>query len=452
MIRLIFIILTLFFILIGLLNSSEWWWVLLPVFFIFFNIIFPKLFILAKNRTIYFIYFTISFLRYSFTPFLFILSGKEYHNYMLKSVSEESIKIACFFMIIELFVSMFFINLFSQKNLPLKIDRYKISNNNFLIFILIAIIGIFLAFPTLILRYNFILIPEEFIKPELDFSGSGIISILSDYILIIPPIISLSFFVKKYYTYYNKKYIYWVLLSLIPFLLFFKGISRFSALLPAIAWGITFIMIFPKFKKLIATIIMACALIVMISVSLFKQFGYHSGNQNELTINLAEIAITFNAYFAGLLNVAYTIELADIYNLPSGFTLLVNDFLKNLAFFSSFSETSNTSAYFFNNFIYSQSGQADQIIPIVGQSYLYFGYGGFFIFPLICILVMIFLEKRIYYISNINYLFPISLLAVNFSLSMMVSLNSLYPSFFNFILPLLVILKVNELISRVHLK
>src|SRR5690606_11191387 len=136
----------------------------------------------------------------------------------------------------------------------------------------------------------------------------------------------------------------------------------------------------------------------------------------------------------------------------SGMHLFFNDFLKNIAMLSGFADNTSTSGFYFNNYIYSQSGQADQIIPIVGQSYLYFGYSGFFIMPAICVLIMIFLEKKIYSIDKLNYIFPLTLLSIYFSLAMMISLNSIYPAMFNFVLPLLLILKINEFISKVRAK
>lgn len=453
MIRFGFYIFSLIIVILGLFNSSEWWLIILPISFILSGMVFPKIYILAKTRIIYFIYLLVAFLRYSFTPFLFIISDGSYKNYLLKDVSEDFLFYASFIMVFELFFCMFLIQIFSNKIIiKSKFKKYKMVKSYFLYFICFLIFLIFLIFPELALRYNFIFIPEELIKPDLDVVGSGLISILADYILIIPSLLFLNYFVGKYYNLQNYKYVLILLASLIPFLLFFKGISRFSALLPAIAWLVTFGLILPKYKKIVTIVIMGSALIVMVSVSLFKQFGYHASNtSSSIGFDFGEMAVVFNAYFSGVYNVAYVMDIDTFYTLNSGFNFFINDFLKNIALFSTFSDTTYTSGYYFNNYVYSQSGQADQIIPIVGQSYLYFGYAGFFVMPAICVLLMIFFEKKIYSVNKLNYIFPITLLSIYFSLSMMVSLNSLYPAFFNFILPLFLILKINEVFSRVKI-
>lgn len=454
MIKFIFYFFSFLVILLGLFKSSEWWLIILPFCFILSGVIFPKIYTLAKGRIIYLIYLVVAFIRYSITPFLFIVSSGYYENYLLKDTSEPFLAIASLFMVFELFFCMFLIQLFANNNLnKMKFDRYKLTNNYFLYFVCFLIFLIFLIFPDLKLRYNFIFIPEELIKPELEVVGAGFLSILADYILILPPLLIFNYFVNKYYKIQSYKYILFLLISFIPFLLFFKGVSRFSALLPALAWLSTFCLVLPKYKKVATFTIMGSAFIVLISVSLFKQFGYSSANKsNDIGINWGEMAVVFNAYFSGVYNVAYVMDIDKFINLNSGMHLFFNDFLKNIAMLSGFADNTSTSGFYFNNYIYSQSGQADQIIPIVGQSYLYFGYSGFFIMPAICVLIMIFLEKKIYSIDKLNYIFPLTLLSIYFSLAMMISLNSIYPAMFNFVLPLLLILKINEFISKVRAK
>lgn len=452
MIRLFLLIFSFLVVLIGVTRSVDWWWTILPLSFFILNFIFPKLYFLSKNRAIYFIYFVISFLRYVFTPFLFILSYGEYDNYVLKDVSDSSLSIACIFMILELFFSLFFINIFSKINVE-KNEIYKFNSNPFLILLSFLIFLLFILIPDLAYKYNFILVPDELIKSDIDFFGSGFISILADYVLWIPPIIISSFFICKYFDGFNKKNIYFALIFIIPFLLFFRGLSRFSALLPAIAWLITFNMVLPKFKKIINISILSTALLVLVSVTLFKQFGYQKDESlQEIGINFSEMAVTFNAYFSGLLNVAYVVEIERFFSFQSGYNYFVNDLLKNLMFFSKFSDSEKTSSYFFNNYIFDQSGRYDQIVPIVGQSYLYFGYAGIVFLTSFCVILMIKLEYTLYKIKNYNYIFPIALLTIYLSLSMMITVNSIYSLFFNYILPLLFILKVNDFFSRIRFK
>lgn len=452
MIRIILLIFSFLVILTGVARSVDWWWTVLPLSFIILNIIFPKLYFLSKNRAIYFIYFLISFLRYVFTPFLFILSYGEYDNYILKDVSDSSLKMACLFMILELTISLFFINIFSKINVE-KSKIYKFNSNQFLIFLSFLIFSLFFLIPDLVYKYNFILVPDELIKSDIEFFGSGFIFILADYILWIPPVIISSFFIRRYFNDFNKKNIYLALIFIIPFLLFFRGLSRFSALLPALAWLIAFNMVLPKFKKAINISILSTALLVLTSVTLFKQFGYQKDTSlQEVGVNFSEIAVTFNAYFSGLLNVAYVIEIERFFSLQSGYNYFVNDLLKNLMFFSKFSDNDKTSSYFFNNYIFDQSGRYDQIVPIVGQSYLYFGYAGVAFLTAVCVILMIKLEYTLYKIKNYNYIFPVALLTIYLSLSMMITINSIYSVCFNYILPLLFILKVNDFFSRIRFK
>lgn len=449
MIRLILIIISLFFLITGLLKSADWWWNALIASFIIGNTIFPKLYILSKSSIPYLIYYLVSFLRYALTPFLFILSNESYKSYMLREPSENGIKIACILMILELLCSLSLINLLAKKKYSSSDSfKYEFSSNGLLIVLSILIVIVLFVFPQLALKYHFIFIPDELVKSELDFTGIGIVSIFTDYILIFPPLVFMNYFIFKYYKKNKINYIYYLLFLLVPFLLFFKGVSRFSALLPALAWATSLIIVLPFFKRLILTIVTSTSSIVVISVTLFKQFGYTTTNKTNISTGIGDIAITFNAYFSGLFNVAYVVDLVNLIDTPNGDKLILNDFLKNIAFLSNFANTKYTSSYYFNNYIYSSSGQADQIIPIVGQSYMYFGLSGFLIMPIICVLLLIYLEFKINYINNVNFVFCFTLLTIYFSVSMMISLNSLYPFLFNFIVPLILILRLNKLFSK----
>lgn len=443
-----------FVLLACLFMGVDWWWSSLPASYVVCNFLLPKCLSIAKHRLVYFIFSLIIYIRYVLIVFIFLLSGNDYLNVIIKEPSAKALSVASVLMVIELVVSLLMVQFFAKRGLSSKYDFLSKKNkNSFLISLVILITLLLFSYPELRAKYNFISIPELIERAEFQSSIMTFFSILTDYILVLPPLLLIGFYINKYGNTYRFKHIFIILIFLTPFLLFFKGISRFSALLPALAWIITLSRTFPKYKSVISNVIIAVSSIVFISVSLYKQFSANSISEvNAGSLDFANSFLSLNAYFSGLFNVAYTVDLLNIYHDISGWRFFINDFFRNIAFFSFISDSDNTSVVIYNNYLYNNLGAKDQIIPLVSQGYLYLDFIGAFIISVVVMFAMIKSEEYFLSVNKVNYLFPIALLSIYLSIHMMVSINSIYAPIFNFIIPLLIILKVNDYFGKVRVK
>lgn len=434
-----------------LFKEVNWWWSILPTVYLLTNIIFPKSLYLSNKRLIYFVFNIICYIRYTIIPLLFILAGNEYQNYLIKEPSRNALSLAAIIMAIEIILSLFMIQVLSKKNIKQNMIIRNSKNKNFFLWSVVLMSVMFLLFfPELRLKFNFISVPEVLEKPEIKSSLIALFGIVADYILVIPPIIIIAIYVRKRES--NIYSVFTLLLLLTPFLLFFKGVSRFSALLPALAWILTLNRVFPQYRKIITNVILLLASIVFISVSLYKQFASQSLSEiSSSSFNYSATLANFNAYFSGLFNVAYGVDISVVYSNINGLSLFINDFFRNIAFFSYISDSENTTVIIYNNYLYNNIGSIDQIIPLISQGYLYLGYAGSILITIVIMYFMIRLEYVLHQIKNINYLFPIAMISIYLSIHMMVSINSIYAPLFNFLLPLLLILKINDKFGKVRI-
>lgn len=439
-------------IVLGLFYSAEWYWPSLVAMYLIANFIFPKA--INNNSIIVSLFSFILFIKFVITPLLFIISGDNVQGFIFKEVSIQAKNIAFIIMGLEIFSCLAIIQYFyigsERDNSEIILKK---QNNIFLIFMALFSGSLFFIFGELSTRYNFFIIHEELEKFSLEAVGSGLIGIMADMILVLPPLIFLSYFKVKFDLTGKKYYFLLSLLLIIPFILFFKGSSRFSVFIPAITWMIILSMLYPSYKKVIKYSIITILTIVITSITLYKQFGVTSGSVGQsLNLNIPELAVTLNAYFSGLYNVAYAIDMQNFLNNLSGFNLFINDLFKNLMYFSSFVDSKDTSSVIFNNYLYNNSGQADQIIPMSAQSYLYFGILGAPVLNVICTYLMILFNNKSKLESKLGYKYAYIFLSIYFSLSVILSINSIYPVVFNVIIPLLIILRVNSYNIRLAIK
>lgn len=121
------------------------------------------------------------------------------------------------------------------------------------------------------------------------------------------------------------------------------------------------------------------------------------------------IARKLNAYFSGLKNITMTFNI-NRYNYNM-FELMKGDFLRSIPLLKAFFVDMNTSSMIFND-SYNMMGQ---IIPNIGQSYLYFG---FMLSPLLSIIFTFLTAKtegKIYQTDNIMDKFLLLLLVIRFA-------------------------------------
>lgn len=132
--------------------------------------------------------------------------------------------------------------------------------------------------------------------------------------------------------------------------------------------------LFPEKRKFITFSIMSPALILLILITSYKNAGYIVGTTSftESLINIFN-PTNFDSYFSGPVNVNNAIGLKE--SGQYGFLTLFRDMINNMPIVTGNLTPSSSSVYGYNAYIGRLWGTTgDQIIPLVGQSMIYFGY------------------------------------------------------------------------------
>jgi len=365
--------------------------------------------------------------------------------------TDRGIHYGTIIMIVEL-LSVFLIVQFFAKHFYNKKNKFTTffhPLNSKFILITAFFLGLFLllALPELRERYNFFIVTVPIEKLELEIPLGGLFILIADLVLVTFPIVMIDFFKKKYDKHPKFKYILFSLISILPSITIIKGTSRFSVLIPTIAFMIILLKLYPEYKRRITVIIGSALLIVFFIFTLYKQFGYIQSDDSDIAMNTNEIAYNFDAYMSGIDNMGRVIDLNNSYGSYITLDTLKNDLFNNVALLSGFSDSSNTTSAWFNMFLYGESGIADQIVPLSGQSFLYFGALGTPIFLIFTIILMMFFDSKIKYENRIEYVYLYVYLVMYMSMAMMVSLGSIYPIFINLFIPVLFLFVLNRKIS-----
>jgi len=455
MLKLVFMSLGFLVIIYSMIVQTEIYWIALPCSYFLLNLILPSALRNKNSYTGLSVFNIVVFIKYIVMPFSFTLA-KNPTSELIKNVLPASMITSMYLLIIDLFVSLLVIQFFNRKLLKIneknKLNLSYQSNFKYVV-LLLLVFALFAAFPSLIFNYHFFIIKDSFGERQtVDESIVGIISIFTDLILIIPSLIVIYWSYSKYKLNNSKTYYYISLLSIIPPMMIFKGFSRFSVLIPSIVWITIMVRLYPKFKKITSYISIMVITLVMVSISLYKIFKVSSTDYNSaksFEINFNSIATNLNAYFSGVQNLSYAIEIKDSNKLVNFQNIFFNDFFRNIVFFSRFSNQNLTSSVLFNNYLYDPIGIEDQIVPMTGQSLFYFGYYGSWILTAICIFIMLKLSERAYKEKSISKIYLYTFLSIYFSLSMMITINSIYSIFFNFFIPIYFALKIGHTKFRV---
>ncbi|HEL1943267.1 TPA: hypothetical protein TYI14_002262 [Streptococcus suis] len=151
--------------------------------------------------------------------------------------------------------------------------------------------------------------------------------------------------------------------------------------------------------------------------------------------------VILNAYFSGPYNmniiedVIERIVTLDIF-VPK---ILISDLFNNAPFLNKFlSDRLYTTVSLFNISFYSSTVATDQIIPLAGQLYVYFGWF-FWIVTIILTSLSIKLEKVAYKQKNILLIYATMFLSVSLSLGNAINLIIMLQNLWIFVLPIIAV-------------
>lgn len=174
--------------------------------------------------------------------------------------------------------------------------------------------------------------------------------------------------------------------------------SRWYTIISAVAAIACLLKMFPHNRKKIVYSIIIPTILLLILITTYKNAGFVVG-ETKFTDSLTDIfsSSNFDSYFAGPVNVSNAIGVKGKY-LNLGIHTFINDMFNNMPIINHYMDITKTTVYAFNAYIGRiWNGAGDQIMPLVGQSVIYFGY----IFaPLMDTFVVLLMRKFDYLFSK----------------------------------------------------
>lgn len=340
------------------------------------------LIITSKNNQAYFapgifVLNVVMFVRYSFLIMAIYISGElsthaNNYNYLNEAV---------FLMIYEqLFV--FLTLYFTGKREKQKIQHLKIKEEMILkqqgikpvvcVVLICSLTGILITNPYLIGGLSLIT-KGEVSSSNINNSASGVVGIIWQACLAWLYIYFCTLIKQRAD---NKKgVILAVVISAIYILLTFIGqqsISRWYTIISFVAVYFILSKLYPNYKKIIVMCIVIPVVALLVIVSVYKNTDYLSTNTSfSKSILLLFDSKKLEAYFSGPVNVNNAIGLYIEH--WGGISSLPIDVVNNMPVVNHWFDTSTATVNLYNRYIGRfWNGSGDQIIPLVGQSIIYF--------------------------------------------------------------------------------
>jgi hypothetical protein len=387
------------------------------------------------------------YIRYIVFPPLFKISN--FKCTILNKSDDIFINTALALTIIEILFIFISYNTFSKIIIDKKTTNtlYFNNKNNFIQYIIIIFGFLIIANnPTVLNTYNSILNTNSN-QLTRELVGSGFeLQILSWSIAFLTlGIISYSY--VKYLKYKTNKYFYISSIVCILNILFYKGTSRLSLLIPLITFMFLLLELYPNNKNQIKTTFFTIAAISLTIISSLKFFGNIESNTLSSNIDLQYSVDLINAYFGGFANVIIGVKSSFLFDHLISYKTIINDIFGNAMGISKYFDITNKSSYYFNYPIYTdlKVTVVDQIIPTIIMGYMYFGIYLCFI-PTV---IMVYVISRFDYLFRkeykVEYLYLYAYMSSFVGFTLPGNLTHLTTLIFNFFIPLYILFKISRL-------
>lgn len=417
---------SLFFIEIIPINMGYKYTYLLPLSFIicFFLFLWD---VVIRYKSPYLIAFSvIAFLRYVILPYALLLEG-DYNGYSYIPPDQAALQSASWMMVYEIIIVSFVINAFSKrmlnklnKNYSLIVQKNNVTYSVSFFIFLLAILVIPQASEGISVFFNI----NWGINQEI---GSNLVLFIRQ-----------CFIISKYFIYfailsyvYNKKslskskFIYILILFITLIIMSVQiGANRKNIISDAFALFFLIIKVFPKRKYSSIIILMTVTLIMFSAFTIFRG----SIGQNDSLFSYIFSLKMLQPYLLGEYNVALAIEAKE---------LLYNDFgIKNLLmdifrpFFGIGAMLKNipvlrSEELFAQRLSLGGFYRQDQIVPIIGQGFIYFGWILAPIFSVISAMVGIYCDTLYKKSNSIESCFFSAYFAINLAQAMILNFTIL---------------------------
>lgn len=429
-------------------NLKPAFYIIPLVFSILFFIIYSK--INYKNHIGTIVLISAMWIRYMIVPTLIYFHGSLSEITPTYEYIDFSILLILYEMIM---ISLVFLVFFNKKK---QLNEIKIKDNaNLKFFIAVFIV---LSFVIVIINPE-LLGSFDILKGEINYDvlnmqkdNSGLYSIIWNTGLIFTTL----YLVNLIYTKYCKKNRYtYVLYSFgiifIYILIVYIGgitISRWLIIVNILVFFTMIFSLYSNYRKIISSVIFIGMLFFLFGATIQKTEifeGNVSDNKIKVLIDDLTNPTIIDIYFSGPISVNNAIDMKEkntnlnIKNLPS-------DLFNNFPGITSYIEKENTTNFNYNYNIFN-SNRSDQIIPLIGQSFTYFGYMFAPLLSMIFTYFVLYFDRKGNCKNDIYSIYIYKFTSIWFAFFPFLNLTILIAWVYQKIVPFYLILKTSEIIK-----
>lgn len=225
--------------------------------------------------------------------------------------------------------------------------------------------------------------------------------------------------------------------------------SRFSVVLPLLAGWCVLLRGFPNCRKMINRLF-TLSLVFLLAVTTLKKdssLQQLSSAPDAVRSLLQGAGQLLQSYFGGVSNVSISVTMKTAF--AGAFTpmVLLGDLFKSVMGVSGFFTGSMGTTALFNHVFYGENLVRDQIVPMIGQGYAYFGLLFAPLFSAAAVLLLMQFDSLCRRSDDLLRVYLYGYLAARFGLFMMVNASILTAELTNFLLPISLLLWLNDRLS-----
>lgn len=279
---------------------------------------------------------------------------------------------------------------------------------------------------------------------EVTYKNSGVASQVFAWFQAFFMIYFVNYFAQKYWD--SNRNVFYVLSVLICFMpcLLYSGHSRLSLLIPLVASCALIYKVYGSKSKIAISTSLIGGGCVLILLSVVKSFRSTEGMADADDLFVAPM---INAYFEGIENVIVGLRAYEHFGINTSW--LIWDSLSNAMGISGYFEFSPGTSKAFNEVLYGGAGLAyDQIVPTIASGMMYFGQFLFFIPTVVMTYVVCKCDAIFARTKSIEYAYLYSNFPIIVAWAVPGSWMHLTGRFFNFYLPILFLIFLNNRISK----
>lgn len=356
-----------------------------------------------------------------FTP-IFALNG--YKSSIVGYYDGFFILLTVSVIMIELFAILFTARVyFKYKYKRKQINCFKRKNNMpFSAFVVLISLLIISSTPAVLLNFHFVFDSSRFAELNLaneEFVyGTGMQLELVKYGIVFFNLFVFEKFCSKYIETLNLRYLILSIMPIVISSLFYIGISRSSLLLPFLTYLFLIVKFYRFQKEKIVPLLIAYISVLMITLTIFKQFRTESIKDGSNRLSQIEFLSNFlNDYTSSFPNIYKGLISGSKYENDINSETIMNDYIAALPVIHRFADMRNRTNIYFNIDFSDRSKESHRILPLNVQGFMHFGIF-FFIYSILTVYLILRFDLLFHNATNVYsaYLFAFVGIAIGFSI------------------------------------